>query len=139
MTFQEKSTLTVTALLVAIFGWYFALVLGPIADSPAREFAYTGLMVGLVILLVIAVTVSHIVLAIVFHKQANAWDERDYLIALRSERIAGYVLALGVFTGIGLAVIQADRFWIAQALIASLVLAEILDGVTKLALYRRSA
>jgi hypothetical protein len=139
MTFQEKSTLTVTGLLVAIFGWYFALVLGPIADSPAREFAYTGLMIGLVILLVIAVTVSHIVLAIVFHRQANAWDERDRFIALRSERIAGYVLAIGVFTGILLAMVQADRFWIAQTLIAALVLAEVVDGVIKLALYRRSA
>jgi hypothetical protein len=139
MTFEEKSTLTMTGILLLVFGWYFTLVLGPIADSPAREFAYTGLMVAVVILLVILATVSHIFLAILFRKQVNAYDERDRFIALRSERIAGYVLAAGVFAGIGLTMVRTDAFWVAQALIASLVLAEVTDGVIKLVLYRRGA
>jgi hypothetical protein len=139
MTFQEKSTLTMTALLVLVFGWYFTLVLGPIAGSPARELAYTGLMVAVVALLVILAAVSHAVLAIAFRSQANADDERDQLIALRSERIAGYILAVGVCAGIGLAMMQSDTFWIAQVLIGALVLAEITDGVIKLVLYRRGA
>jgi hypothetical protein len=42
MTFPEKSALTMTGILVVVFGWYFTLVLGPIADSPAREIAYKG-------------------------------------------------------------------------------------------------
>jgi hypothetical protein len=66
-------------------------------------------------------------------------DERDRLVDLRSERIGGYILAVGVFAGIGLAMVRADRFWIAQALIAALVIAEITSGVVKLVLYRRGA
>jgi hypothetical protein len=137
MTFQEKSTLTMTAILVLVFGWYFTLVLGPIAGSPAREMAYTGLMVAVVVLLVILAAVSHAVLAIAFRSQANADDERDRLITLRSERIAGYILAIGVC--VGLAMMQSDTFWIAQALIGALVLAEVTEGVIKLVLYRRGA
>ncbi|MGB7982846.1 MAG: hypothetical protein WCF36_18850 [Candidatus Nanopelagicales bacterium] len=139
MTFQEKSTLTMTATLVLVFGWYFALILGPIAGSPEREIAYTGLMVAVVIVLVILAAVSHAVLAIVFRSQANSDDERDRFIALRSERIAAYILAVGVCAGIWLAIVQSDTFWIAQALIATLVLAEVTEGVTRLTLYRLGA
>ena len=66
MTFQEKSTLTMTIVLVLVFGWYFALVLGPIAGAPGREVAYTGLMVAVVVLLVILAAVSHAALAVAF-------------------------------------------------------------------------
>ncbi|MEU8662473.1 hypothetical protein AB0C31_38065, partial [Actinoplanes philippinensis] len=79
----------------------------------------------------------HIVLGIVFHRQANAYDERDRLIGLRGTRVGAYILAAGVCAGIWLAVIRADGFWIAQALIAALVVAQIADGVTKVVLYRR--
>jgi hypothetical protein len=137
MTFQEKSTLTMTAIMVLVYGWYFTLVLGPIAGSPAREVAYTGLMVAVVVLLVILAVASQVVLAIAFRSQANADDERDRLITLRSGEIAGYILAVGVCAGIGLAMMQSDTFWIAQALIGALVLAEVSKGVSKLVLYRR--
>jgi hypothetical protein len=137
MTFQEKSTLTMTAIMVLVYGWYFTLVLGPIAGSPAREVAYTGLMVAVVVLGVILAVASQVVLAIAFRSQANADDERDRLITLRSGEIYGYILAVGVCAGIGLAMMQLDTFWIAQALIGALVLAEVSKGVSKLVLYRR--
>jgi len=34
VTFQEKSAVTITSILVVVFGAYFALVLGPVAASP---------------------------------------------------------------------------------------------------------
>jgi len=141
VTFQEKSALTMTGILVVVFGLYFALVLGPVAGAPApaREFAFTALMILASVVVTILAATTHIVLAIVFRSQVNAHDERDRLIDLRSTRVAAYILATGVFAGIGLAVVQADRFWIAQALIAALVIAEITDGVVKVALYRRGA
>jgi hypothetical protein len=137
MSFQEKSTMTMTGILVVLFGWYFTLVLGPIASSPARDTAYSGLMIAVVVLLIILAAVSHTVLAIVLRSQANAHDERDRLIGLRSAGVAGYILAVGICAGIGLAMARVDTFWIAQALIAALVTAEITEGVVQLTLYRR--
>lgn len=141
MTFQEKSALTMTGILVVVFGLYFALVLGPVAGAPApaREFAFTALVIQASVVVTILAATTHIVLAIIFRSQANAYDERDRLIDLRSTRVAAYILAAGVYAGIGLAVVQVERFWIAQALIAALVIAEITDGVIKVALYRRGA
>jgi hypothetical protein len=46
MTFQEKSTLAMTGILLLVFGSYFTLVFTVIAASPGRDLALTGLMVG---------------------------------------------------------------------------------------------
>lgn len=137
MSFQEKSTLAMTVILTLVFGWYFVLVLGSIADTPARDIAYTGLMVGVIATLTVLAIVSHVVLAIADREQLDDADERDRLVGWRAGNVGGYVLAVGVFAGIGLAMVRADQFWIAQVLIAGLVLAEIVEGVTKLILYRR--
>lgn len=138
MTFIEKSTLATTLLLVVVFGAYFALVLGPVAASPDRQGAFTGLLVAATVVLTILAVVSHIVLALLFRSQANAGhDERDRLIALRSERLSGYILAVGMFTGVVLAMLDAAAFWIAQALLAAWVIAEVTEGTSKLIQYRR--
>ncbi len=138
MTFIEKSTLTMTLLLVVVFGAYFALVLGPVAASPDRQGAFTGLFILATILLTSLAAGSHIVLAVLCRREANsARDERDQFIALRSERLSGYILAVGVFAGIVLAMLDAAAFWIAQALVAAWVLAEVSEGISKLLQYRR--
>lgn len=137
MTFQEKSTLAMTGILLTVFGAYFALVLGYVASSPARDIAYKGLMVPVVIALVILAAVAHIVIAVIAPADADAHDERDRQIGLRGQRIAGYVLAVGTVAGLTLAMVEAETFWIAQALLGALVLAELTEGVTKLVLYRR--
>lgn len=139
MTFQEKSAITMTTILVVVFGGYFAPVLAVIAETPDRDLAYTGMLVGIAVLVTILAATSHAILAVLFRSQANVCAERDRLVGLRSEQIAGYVLALGVFAGIALAIAQTDTFWIAQALIASLVVTEVLEGIVKVVLHRRSA
>jgi amino acid transporter len=140
MTFVEKSTSTTTLLLAVVLAGYIALVLGPVAASPDRQGAFTGLVIAATVVLAILATVSHIVLAAVFRRQADAThDERDRLIALRSERPGGYILAVGVFAGIVLAMLETATFWIAEALLAAWVLAEVSEGVTRLVLYRRGA
>jgi Na+-transporting NADH:ubiquinone oxidoreductase subunit NqrE len=140
MTFEEKSTLTMTLLLLTVFGGYFALALGPVAASPSRQDAAFGLVIGATVVLAILTTVSHIVLALINRKQASArQDERGRLIALRSERLSGYILAVGMFAGIVLAMLQTETFWIAQALLGAWVLAEVSEGVAKLVLYQRGA
>ncbi len=89
--------------------------------------------------LIILAALSHIVLALANPKEANANDEQDRLITLRAERIGGYVLAVGVFAGIVLAMIESPYFYIANALLLAWVLAEITDGITKVVLYRRGS
>ncbi|HEY5249061.1 MAG TPA: hypothetical protein VIJ15_11515 [Dermatophilaceae bacterium] len=139
MSFQEKITLALTGILLAVFGGYFALVLGEVAGSPAHEVAYRDLMVPVVIALVIVVAVVHVANAAISHADADLQDERDRQIGLRGERTAGYVLAAGTVAGLSLAMAGAETFWVAQALLGTLVLAELTEDVTRLTLYRRGA
>ena len=81
--------------------------------------------------------VSHAALAVLNPKEAGQHDERDRLIALRGERVGGYVLAVGVFAGLVLAMAEAGSFWIAHALLLAWVLAELTDGAVQIVLYRR--
>jgi hypothetical protein len=137
MTFQQRRTLAMTAILVLLFGWYFAIVLGQLASTPASEIGYRGLMIPAVLLLVVLAVVVHTVLAIGAPAEAVGDDERDRLVALRGHRIARYVLAVAAVAGLGLAMVEADAFWIAQVLLAGLVVAEITEGLTRLVAYRR--
>lgn len=47
------------------------------------------------------------------------------------------MLAVGTVAGLGLAMVDAATFWIAQTLLASLVLAQIGSGLTRPLLSRR--
>lgn len=137
MPFQGKSPIVMTAILIGVYGAYFAIVGRWLTRAPGDEISYQPLLVIVVIPLTILAAISHIVLALIYPKEANQYDERDRLVTLRSERLSGYVLAVGVFTGIVLAMFEVTWFWIANALMLAWVLAEVVDGVTKVVLYRR--
>lgn len=135
MTFEEKSTLTMTALLVVVSAAYFAAVLGPATSRPDHPATFTSAAVAATVVLTILTVVSHVVLALVFRSRAGAGhDERDRIIALRTERLSAATLAVGMFVGIVLAMLQVPVFWIAQSLILACVAAEISKGAVKLVL-----
>ncbi len=137
MVFKEKSTLAMTVILILVFGWYFAIVVGDVARSPGLDIAWVGLMVPVVVTLVILAAVAHAVIAISAPSQAGREDERDRSFERRGAQIGGYFLATGIVGGLGLAMVDAPTFWIAQALLAALVLGEVAKGVTVIALYHR--
>ena len=139
MSFQEKSAIFIVGSLVVVYGAYFALIGRISAVTPAVEIAYKPLLILAVVPLALLVAFSHIVLAILNPKEANAYDERDRLITLRAERLGGYVLAVGVFTGLVLAMIELRSFYIANALLLAWVLAEITDNAAKIVFYRQEA
>ena len=93
---------------------------GPLAVVyGADEIVYQPLLIVAIVPLVVLAVVSHVAIALANPKEADASDERDRLIALRGERVGGYVLAVGVFGGLVLA------------------MAELVEGATKIGLYRR--
>ena len=139
MAFQEKSSIVMTAILALVYGAYFAIVGRRLAGTPADDIVYQPLLIVAIVPLVILAVVSHIVLALTNLKHANEHDERDRLISLRGEQVGGYVLAVGVFIGLVLAMAEAPYFFVAHALVVGWVLAEISAGGTRIALYRRGA
>ena len=139
MSFQEKSAIAMTGALAVVYGVYFTIVAFWMTAAPVDQIGYQPLMIIVVVPLVILAAVSHIGLAVLKPKEANQYDERDRLISLRGEEIGGYVLAVGVFGGIVLAMAELPPFYIAHTLMLAWVLAEIVAGTTRIVLYRRGA
>ncbi len=137
MAFQEKSSIVMTAILAVVYGVYFTVVGQRMSGAPVDEIVYQPLLIVAVVPLVILAAASHIVLALTNLKEANDHDERDRWISLRGERVGGYVLAVGVFAGLVLAMAEAPYFFVAHALLAGWVLAELSSGGTRILLYRR--
>lgn len=137
MTFEAKSTAAILFTLLTAGAWYIVTLVRVWGDTPLDEIVYQPLVVGMVVLIIILAAASHIALAVIFRREADDHDERDRQISLRSERVSAYVLAVGTFLGIGLAMVQSEHFWIAHALLGALFAAEIVEGVMKLVLYRR--
>ncbi len=61
---------------------------------------------------------------------------RDRQISARAEHTARAVLVIGALAALVLAMLEADHFWIAHALFIGFYASAVLEGITKVALYR---
>lgn len=137
MTFKAKTTAIMLVTLTIVYGWYFIQMLPEIAETPVSEIGYQGVMLATVVLFVILFVAGMIVLAAADRRQADDEDERDQLIERRGDQVGSYVLLVAALAAMALAMVEGDYFWIANALLAGLVLSELVKGVVMLAAYRR--
>lgn len=135
LSFQEKSLWLLFASLTVSFGLYFVTVLP--AHTPNVLPQQVGLFVLVLVLLVVAQVVGHALIALVDRRSQT--DERDRLIALKSSRIAAYVLATGVFLALCTALLTDGNFLFTHVLLGFWVLAQLVEIGAQLLLYRRGA
>lgn len=146
MSFHEKSNIAMLAAVVLVYGWYFMQMIAIAGHAPVEEevVAFGTIAPKLtitVILIVVISIVAHVAIA-VYEKQAygqvdDKMDERDRLIELRGESRGGVIVSLSVLIAIGMLLIGNGTFWVANTLLAFLVVSEIVKGVSKLIDYRR--
>ena len=135
LSFREKSLWLMLVTLVASFGFYFATVLPPSAADVVPQ--QVVLFVIAVVTLVIMQIVGHILIAIVDRRAET--DERDRLIELKGTRNASYVLATGVFVALCAAMATDGNFVFTHLLLASWVLAQMVEIGSQLFLHQRGA
>lgn len=145
LTFKEKSLwlMLIGLFAFSVFYGYQTNQINQLLQPNTDWLAMTvlppmiGLFIAATILLVIISVVGHIVLALIDRRTDE--DERDQLIALKAERIGGYVLATGVFCALCVAVVASGNFLFSQVLLAFWVLAQIVTYATQLIIYRKEA
>ena len=137
MPFEEKSTIATTTAMAIAYGLYFAVVARWAATTPAADIVYQPLMVLTVVALVALVVLGQVVIALSNPAEAGQRDERDRLIGLRGSALGGYVLAVGVFLALVMAMVRMDQFYIANVLLLWWVLAELTSGIARIVQYRR--
>lgn len=140
MSFQEKSVALMTAIVVVVYGWYFVLVLNDLDGADIGGFPYQGyqgpLLVTVFALVGLAI-VGHILIAVIPPYEGDKSDERDKVINVKGEYFGGFALATFAVVALGLAMIEAEYFWIANVILLGLVFSEVISGVARLAMYRR--
>ncbi len=137
MSFHEKIAWSTLGSMLIVYGFYFYTVLSAAADTPVDEIAYQGLMVFMIVVFVVMVVVAAVVAAVVDPREADVTDERDRSIDRRGSSVGGAVLGAGILVPLVLAMVDAETFWIAQAILAALVLGQVAEEVTKVVAYRR--
>lgn len=138
LSFREKSLWLLLLSLLAAFGFYFASVL----PSPMANVAPPHVMtfLGMTILLVVVQVIGQAVLAIAHRRELQARtqsDERDVLISLKSARIGSWILATGVFCALCVAVLVPGNFAFVHVLLAAWAVAQAVEILSQLVLYRR--
>jgi len=137
MSYQQKSVSAVLAIQLLVYAWYFTHILGQVSELGVEQVEYKVLLMLVIGLTVVLAIVGQIIIAISKPSEAGEVDERDRQIGLLSSRVGGIVLIICVFSVLGLLMSGAQIFWIAQALIASLALSDIVMRVMMLMYYQR--
>jgi len=135
LSFQERSLWLTLVSLILAFGFYFGNVL-PSASIDVMP-TQVAMFVLAVALLVITQVAGHIVIAVVDRRSET--DERDRLIGLRGTRNGAYVLATGVFMALCATLLSDGNFVFAHVLLGFWVVAQLVETVSQLVLYRRGA
>ena len=148
MPFEEKMTWVSGVVTIIVPVVYFAIMLGRLQSTPASEIAYQVplivAMVASVVLIVIGAILMSIGTSVVAAAQGrdpgaeiDRADERDKTISRRGDLVGYYVSSAGMVGVLVLTLLEADYFWIANALYLSFVVAMVVSSVVKLVSYHR--
>ena len=142
MSFHEKSNAAMLLIMLGVYGIYFGgAVLGILtADVPPEQaLAATNATMLVTVLAVVALSiVAHIAIAILKPSEADdSRDERDKLIEMRGDQRGGVVQSVISLGALALAMLGQPIWLVANAILAGLVVGEIIKSVSKLIDYRR--
>jgi hypothetical protein len=136
MSYLEKNTWAFGVIAVLGYAAYVAVVLSRAAGGPLTGVAYAGPMLASIGAAVLAGIVAGIVLGAT-SRDRGVRDERERGIERMGEHLGQAFLVLGGVGGLALALLEADHFWIANALYLGFVLSAVLSAVARVVAFRR--
>ncbi|MGW4891628.1 hypothetical protein ACWEQL_05095 [Kitasatospora sp. NPDC004240] len=137
MALEEKRAWIMAAVTVAAYGAYLTVVLGRPADGPLAGTPYVAALLWSVGAAIVASIVLHIAAAALSPAEESVRDQRDREIHRFGEHVGQSFVVIGGVTALVLAMVEADPFWIANALYLAFVLAGLLGSAAKIAAYRQ--
>src|SRR5919106_4031243 len=137
MSYEEKGQLVYLAATTIGYGAYLVLLLGQAGTTPLTEIDYQPILVGTIVAAIAGSITGRIAVEMIRPSDTNREDVRDRDIGRFGEYVAGIVLGIGMVGPFILALIEADHFWIANAMYLVFVAQAIVGAVIKLIAYRR--
>lgn len=136
MTFREKIDWLTLGVIALAFGWYAMVFPWGLTGTPALA-AQGGMLIVVAIAMTLVLAIASVALAIHRPRDANAEaDERDRDITRSASTRAYYVLIVGAACCFALGYWTADLAAVLNALLASIVIAEVVRLASQVAAYR---
>jgi hypothetical protein len=137
ISFHEKSLwVSLAGLLLAFGGYFYSAYLTVLPTTAAKNVLpqQAGLFIAATVVLVVLLVAGHVVVALLDRRVET--DERDRSIELRGGRYGSYVLATGVFVALCTSLMTEGNAVMAHVLLGSWVLAQGVEIVSQLVMYR---
>lgn len=137
MSYEEKGQWVYLTVTTIAYGAYVVLMLGRAGTTALPDIEYQPTMLWTIGIAVVGSIVGRILIEIVRPSESYREDVRDRDIGRFGEYVAGMVLGIGMVGPFILALIEADHFWIANAIYLVFVVQAVVGAVIKLVAYRR--
>jgi hypothetical protein len=136
MAHQEKRAWIMLVVAVVAYAAYVVVVLRRADGGRLPDVAYASTLLWSIGLAIAATIVLDIVTSLGTPRSEYARDARDKEIARIGDLTGQSFLVIGALAGMGLAMLDADSFWVANVIYLGFVLSAVLGSATKIAGYR---
>ncbi|MEU9798553.1 hypothetical protein [Streptomyces sp. NPDC051000] len=137
VAFEEKRAWIAAVVAVVGYAVYLAVMLGRAgAGVPLAEVAYAAPLLWTVGGAIAAAIVLNIAVALASPREADVKDQRDKEIGRLGDHAGQSFLVIGAVAALALSMVEADHFWISNAIYLGFVLSALLGSTVKLAAYR---
>ncbi|WP_454042122.1 hypothetical protein [Cellulosimicrobium sp. Marseille-Q8652] len=139
MSYEEKGTWVYLVVSVVVYAAYVGVILSRADGGPVADVAYVAPLLWSIGAAIVAGIVVRIVVEIVRPSESYRSDERDRELARLGVTVGWWGVVGGSLAALALALVEADHFWIANAVYLGFVLSAVLSSVTTIVAYRRGA
>lgn len=139
MSFREKTAWISFVSILLVFGIYFTVVVLAMAGRLDHSQTFSWFLRLLLAFVVLQVVLRMIVVRRAPLDARVPADEREQLIGLKGDRVAGYILAAGVFAAIFTLHLGAGRGELAHAVLLAFAISQLAKHAAVIALHRRDA
>lgn len=138
MSYEERGQWVYLVATTAAYGAYLILTLGRAGDAtPLPEIDYQPIMLWTIGAAIIGSILGRILIEIVRPSDSRREDVRDRDIGRFGEYVSGIILGIGMVGPFILTLVEADHFWIANAIYLVFVVQAGAGALIKLVAYRR--
>jgi hypothetical protein len=137
MAFEEKRAWVMLVTSVVAYGIYLVVVLGRLGDGPVADVSYVGSLLWTIGGAILANIVVSIGIGVSSPRADQQADERDREIGRFGDYVGQSFVVIGGVVAMGMAMLELDYFWIANAVYLCFVLSATLGSVAKVVAYRR--
>jgi hypothetical protein len=137
MSYEEKGQWVYLAATTIAYAAYVIVVLGQAGTAPLPQVDYQPILLWTVGGAIAGSIIGRIAIEIVRPSESYRGDVRDRDIGRFGEYVAGMILGIGMVGPFIMTLIEADHFWIANAIYLVFVVQAVVGAVIKLIAYRR--